>query len=322
MVTPHASAPLASGSAFADLSSWRKVSVSGADALSWLNDLVSADVSDLAPGRARRSLVLAPTGYIQAEFTVAVAGGLMLLLQDPIQDRSVEGLLSPYVLSSDVELADRTDDLALFALPGRRFSPDTAGTAFFAPSCLSAGVDLLAMVEDRDAVVHSLEKVFTAATADDVERWRVVAGIPRMGVDASGADLPEEAGLADAVSFEKGCYLGQEAVAKARNLGHPRRLVLHVTADASLARDDVVFVANEEAGTITSAAQTNDGFVALARVRWDARRGPFRTAGGADLLPIEERGPAEQPGGSDNPPGEPPRQADLRGDPPAPVPQP
>ena len=62
---------LAEGQAFADLSFWRKAAISGGDAGGWLQDLISADISDLVPGRARRSLLLSPTGRIRAEFTVA-----------------------------------------------------------------------------------------------------------------------------------------------------------------------------------------------------------------------------------------------------------
>src|SRR6266540_722172 len=81
--------PLSTGWAFADLSSWRKVAVSGGDAFEWLNDLVSADLSGLGPNRARRSLLLSPTGRIRAEFTVAAPDGPLMLVQDPDQPRSM-----------------------------------------------------------------------------------------------------------------------------------------------------------------------------------------------------------------------------------------
>src|SRR2546426_4417793 len=88
---------LGSGQAFADLSFWRKVAVSGSDALAWLNSLVSADLSDLAPGRARQSLLPSPTGRIRAVFTVVQFGQTVLLLQDPQQPKPVDKLLAIYV---------------------------------------------------------------------------------------------------------------------------------------------------------------------------------------------------------------------------------
>src|SRR5438094_8874339 len=142
MDTTAPAGALASGRAFADLSSWRKVAVSGPDARKWLNDLVSADISHLAPGRARRSLLLSPTGRIRAEFPVAARGDVFLLIQDPAQPAPMDALLSRYILSSDVELEDRTEHLALYAFPGLSAAPDMPGGTTSAPSCLGAGVDL------------------------------------------------------------------------------------------------------------------------------------------------------------------------------------
>src|ERR1041385_5056937 len=88
---------LAEGKAFVDLSYWRKIAVTGSDALTWLNDLVSNDVLDLAPGRAKRALLLSPTGRIRAMFTVAVPAETILLIQDPFQPSPVDDMLSRYV---------------------------------------------------------------------------------------------------------------------------------------------------------------------------------------------------------------------------------
>jgi folate-binding protein YgfZ len=265
--------------AFADLSSWRKIEVSGDGALSWLNGLVSADLEGLGPGRARRSLLLSPTGGVRAEFTVVLSGGSLVLIQDPVQPRSIRDLLTPYVLSSGVELEDRTEDLDLFAFPGRTEPPEVAGAAPSAPSCLGRGSDLILASGDRERVLGQLGNAFALVTAEDIEAWRVAEGITRVGPDVSEEDLPQEGGLEDAVSFGKGCFTGQEAVAKVRNLGHPRRVVLSVEGDASLARGDAVFADGAAVGSITSAA----GTVALAKVRWSAREGPLRTEGGDQL---------------------------------------
>jgi folate-binding protein YgfZ len=270
---------LEAGTAFVDLSSWRKVGVAGSEALSWLNDLVSADIDDIGPGRARRALLLSPTGGVRAEFTVAVHGGSILLIQDPAQPRSILDLLAPYVLSSDVELDDRTAELALFAFPNRTTAPDAAGSAPSTPSCVGPGADMIVLSEDHDRIAEYLGKTLLPAGSEELEAWRVAAGVPRVGVDVAEDDLPQEGALTDAVSFDKGCFLGQEAVAKVRNLGHPRRLLLPVEADAPLGRGDGVYSDGTVVGTITSA----DGTRALAKVRWASREGPFRTADGAEL---------------------------------------
>ena len=273
---------LATGSAFVDLRDWRKIAVYGSDARAWLNDLVSADVSDVAAGQARPSLLLSPTGGIRAAFTVAPLADGLLLLQDPAQRSSVQTLLTPYVLSSDVTLEDRSDALAIFAFPGRASTPGAAGT-FSVPSCTGAGGDLLAPGEDLEAVRRALSGDFTDAPPDALEVWRVTAGIPRLGVDALPDDLPFEGGMGEAVAVDKGCYLGQEAVAKVRNLGHPRRLVLHLAGNGEVSPGEVVESGDRPVGEVTSAWADGGRSLLLARVRWDGREGALRTAAGVAL---------------------------------------
>jgi folate-binding protein YgfZ len=266
--------------AFVDLSAWRKIGVTGADSIAWLNDLLTADLSGLGPNRSQRALLLTPTGSIRADVTVAIPGGSVVLFQDPAQPQPIERLLAPYVLSSDVELDDRTAELCLFALLDATAPPNAPGTASTTPSCLGPGFDLTALGEDHDRVFRSLSKVFAETSEAEAEPWRVMTGVPRFGVDALPEDLPQEAGLSAAVSFGKGCYLGQEAVAKVQNLGHPRRLVVALEADGALGAGDVLLMEGREAGRVTSAARDDHGTVALGRVRWDSRHGPFQTTGG------------------------------------------
>jgi len=277
---------LVSGRAFADLSHWRKVAVSGSEALEWLNDLASADISDLGPGRARRSLLLSPTGRIRAEFTVAVPGGNLLLIQDPEQPTPIDALLAPYVLSSDVQLEDRTENLALYTFPGRSASPDSPGTAVSAPSCIGEGVDLIALAEDHDFLLSTLSKAYTLAGSEALEAWRIAAGIPRFGVDALEEDLPQEGGFAEAVSFEKGCYLGQEAMAKVRNLGHPRRILVHLAAGDAVSPGDPVEAGTERVGEVTSATASDGHWRLFAKVKWQSRSDSLRTTGGVRLYPV------------------------------------
>jgi len=274
---------IAAGKAFADLSSWRKIAVSGTDAPQWLDDLVTADLSDLAPGGARRALLLTPTGGIRASFTVTVNGGDLLLLQDPAQRASIERLLDPYVLSSEVKMEDRTTGMAMFSFPGRAEAPDAPGTVQSAPSCLGAGVDLLAAAEDHDPLLHALSRTYTHAGEEDVEGWRIATGIPRFGIDALEGDLPQESGLSDAVSRVKGCFPGQEAVAKVDSLGHPRRLVLALEAEGPASPGDAVMLNGSEVGRITSAAGLGLRTYVMARLRWEARDAHLRTGAGTDL---------------------------------------
>ena len=84
----------------------------------WLQDLVTADVEGMPDRRSLRSLLLTPTGRIRADFHVAAVDGSFLLLQAPEQPEGVDAILRPYVLSSDVQIEDRTDRSTLVAVLG------------------------------------------------------------------------------------------------------------------------------------------------------------------------------------------------------------
>jgi folate-binding protein YgfZ len=279
----NSAALLASGKAFADLSYWRKVAVSGSGALDWLDDLVTADLSDLAPGRARQSLFLSPTGGLRAAFSVAVPGGRLVLIQDPSQPTPIQQLLEPYVLSSDVFLEDHTDAIAIFAFPGRTEVPEEAQTDLSTPSVLGAGLDVMGPGGDHDVLLHSLSRKYTQVGDEVIEAWRIAAGVPRFGVDALEGDLPQESGLYAAVSRQKGCFPGQEAVAKVDSLGHPRRVVLALEADGPASPGDAVMLDGSEVGQVTSAAVEGDRTLLLARLRWDARDARLQTGLGTEL---------------------------------------
>ncbi len=259
--------------AFVDLSSWRKVRVSGGDALSWLGDLLTADIVGLAPEHACRSLLLTPTGRIRADVHVARRDDDVMLLQPADQPEHVGLALNAYVLSSDVSLEDRTNDVALFAVPGRAASlVGVAGAT--EPSCIGPGIDVLTPTGKpawsfvRSGIGAGLEE----AGPDALEVWRIRRGTPRMGPDFDARSLPAEAGLDDVIAYGKGCFLGQEAVAKVRNLGHPVRVLRHLTTSGSPRRGDPVFADSTAVGEITSAADGDAGTIVLARVRWGSRR--------------------------------------------------
>ena len=285
---------LSSGRAYAELSSWRKLAVSGEEAWTWLNGLISADVADLRPGQARESLLLSPTGRIKAAFTVTARPGEAWLLQDRAQPRWVGDLLAPYVLSANVSLRDLTDEASLFAFPGRS-DPPLEDAWVSTPSCLGTGLDVIAPAGDADRVRERLRVAFGQATDIEVDAWRIARGLPRFGVDALDDDLPQEAGLDHAVAFDKGCYLGQESVAKVRNLGHPRRLVVAVASTAPVHPGDAILANGGEAGVVTSAASEGERWVALARITWEARELPLRTRSGGTLLRAERAGHPSRP---------------------------
>jgi folate-binding protein YgfZ len=124
-------------------------------------------------------------------------------------------------------------------------------------------------------------------SADAVEVWRIHHGRARMGRDFDRSSLPAEAGLLHTIDQTKGCFLGQESVARVRNLGHPPRVLLHLLGDGRIDVGEPLLVAEAdvEVGAVTSAARLDGSTVVLARVGWSAREEPLRTANGLRLSP-------------------------------------
>jgi tRNA-modifying protein YgfZ len=241
-----------------DLEGWTLTEVGGAEAEGWLNDLVTASIEGISDDEAVRSLLLSPTGRIRADFHVlrSPAGEGLLLLQGPGQPDAVASLLTSYVLSSDVELA-AADPTGLLVTP----RPGPGWTAIRG--------------NPGDAV---------PVGAEALEAWRIRHGIAGFPIDLDVDSLPAEAGL-DAepvIDRTKGCYLGQESVARVRNLGHPARVVLAVRADGPLHPGLAVLAEGVQAGTVTS-VEPDGGSGAMVRIRWDARRADLTAAGGVVL---------------------------------------
>ncbi|HET9249040.1 MAG TPA: tRNA-modifying protein YgfZ, partial [Actinomycetota bacterium] len=120
--------------------------------------------------------------------------------------------------------------------------------------------------------------------ADALEVWRIRHGIARFPVDLDADSLPAEAGLdrEPVIDRTKGCYLGQESVARVRNLGHPPRVVVAVHAEGPVAASAPVRSGGSEVGSVTS-VEPGGGGAAFVRIRWDARDSELTADGGVRL---------------------------------------
>ena len=270
---------LAEQRAFADLSSWRKVRVRGVDAAEWLHNLVTAQVLTLRPGQSRHSLLLSPTGRIRADMTVARDEDSLLLLQAPEQPEHVGLLLGPYILSSEVLLEDATTSNLLFSILDG--AAHRVGLAGLEPSVLGPGMDVLTSDGKPARRVEDMlvKKQLTEVSGPALETRRIRSGIPRMGVDYELGALPAEVGLEDAIDREKGCFLGQESLARVLNLGHPATVLRHLRAGTMVPAGTSIGGETDRQGVVTSAAPDGAGGTFLiARVPWSQRDAPLRTA--------------------------------------------
>lgn len=205
----------------------------GKDRVAWLNGLVTCDLAKRGPKEAAYGLIVEKKGRIQADF-YAVPGpdSLALLVPKDLRDGLVE-TLDHYLIMEDVELA--AEELTLFIVQG-----DPKLEAPFAGSLEVLGQAGMAYaVADAEAFASKLTLLDEAAW----EARRIEHGLPRFGVEVDATLYPQEASLEKlAVSFDKGCYLGQEVVYMLENRGHVKRKLvpLDIEGDAPLAKGDAV----------------------------------------------------------------------------------
>jgi folate-binding protein YgfZ len=250
---------LAEGKAWADLSHLSVIAISGEDRLKWLHDLTTQYLVDFGAGTWTSAMVLDPQGHVEYQFNVVDDGTTSYLVMDP---QFVEGLstyLNKMRFMLRVEVRDATEDFAVMRAPG--VANEIGGPFALVPR----------------AELEEMKSAFNS-TAMQVGTWaldaeRVAAGRPRHGIDTDFKTIPNELGVLNgAVHMNKGCYRGQETVAKIYNLGKPpRRLVmLHLDGHAVVMPPSGTPVMNGEVqvGFLGTVARHHElGPIALAIVK-------------------------------------------------------
>lgn len=274
-----------------DRSARGKLMVSGPEAAEYLQGQLTNDVEALAPGEGQYAALLDRKGHMQADMRVLRLGPEEIWI-----DTEPEGLaaakrhLEMYKIGREVAIADLTAERAILSLIGPR-SVEIAGTAALPEQaseaaklggveCLAVGtaggIDLIA----KAAEAADLREALTGAGAVEVgaaaaEVIRIEAGIPRFGAEMSGETMPAEAGIVErAVSFTKGCYIGQEPVARLHYKGRPNRHLRGLELSAPAAPGATLRLGEKEVGRIGSACLSPArGPIALAIVRREAEPG-------------------------------------------------
>lgn len=245
--------------------------VEGPDAAGFLQGLLSNEVAGLPTGGATRALLLDAKGRVQADLRVRRdAADAFTLVLDPAAGPLVAELLDRYHFSEDLELIG-PEEADTLTLPSASAAV-AAGADVVVPSILPGAVE--AVVDDPGAAIAALG--LPEAPADALETARVAAGAARVGVDTGPSTLVQEAGLESvAVSFEKGCYLGQETVARARYRGRVNRRLRGLRLAAGPpAPGGRVLLDGREVGRMTSAAEVPGvGPAGLAILRREAEEG-------------------------------------------------
>ncbi len=277
---PHAEQRLLmSGRGVVDLSHFDVVTVSGPDRLTWLHALTTQHLERLTAGSSALSLILSPHGHVEFELHMVDDGATTWIITQPRTASALVAYLESMKFMTRVDIADRTADFAVVWEP--IVDRDPEHPTWVEPADF-AGTGRVDAGSDRggsaDKYVPSRPHVFpgrevilprtdlVARLADEpAGTWawnalRVAAAVPRVGRETDHRTLPHEVGwIGPAVHLAKGCYRGQEAVARVHNLGRaPRRLALaHLDGSDEVlpAHGDPVFLEGTQVGWVGSAAR-------------------------------------------------------------------
>jgi len=250
---------LLEGKAWADLSHLAIVAVAGEDRLKWLHDLTTQHLLEFQMGSWTSALILDPQGHVEYQFSLVDDGTTTFIVLDPHFAEGLITYLNKMRFMLKVEVRDASSEFAVLRAPG--VANEVGGPFALVPRA-------------------ELEEMKTAfdANATQVGTWaldaeRVAAGRPRHGFDTDAKSIPNELGVIhSAVHMNKGCYRGQETVAKVYNLGKPpRRLVmLHLDGHAVVMPPTGTPVMNSEVqvGFLGTVARHHElGPIALAIVK-------------------------------------------------------
>jgi hypothetical protein len=225
------------------------VKVTGPDRLSWLHSLTSQHLERLAPGSTEQALVLSPQGHLEHHLSLTDDGTATWIHVEPHTAKALVDYLDSMRFMLRVTVEDLSGELGVLTLAGPL--PAEGGVvsrtgAGGARPALPGGDGGVAAVLDgpfgtdviaAPGVAARLAESYPVAGLWAFEAARIAARIPRPGLDTDHKTLPHEAGLIEtAVHLNKGCYRGQETVARIHNLGHPPRRLVFLHLDGSVDR--------------------------------------------------------------------------------------
>ena len=296
---------LIDGCGLFDRSERGKLALTGADAKAFLQGQVSNDIEALEPGRGCYAAFLTPKGKMLGDLRVLDAGQELLLDTERVSLQELFNMIRRFSVGYSVELHKRTLERGLLSVIGPRAAFVTgADGAGLGPNehdhvetplgrliRTDVGVDVLTGSEDLEQVRAALIRAGGREVGEAaVECVRIERGRPRYGIDLDDSVIPREAGLNDrAVSFTKGCYVGQETVARLFYRGKPNRQLRGLRAERPLAPGTELSYETRAAGRVTSAAVSpRFGAIGLAFVRREVPLGEAVSNGDGERAEVVE----------------------------------
>jgi aminomethyltransferase len=269
-----------------DLSHRGKIRLSGKEHIKFLQGILSNDVNKLEVGNGQYSTFLTPKGRMIADMRLCRKSDSVLLDLEPGLNEKVKELFLKYKISYKVNIEDITDSLSLISVHGPNakkltektlgqqipdlkdydfITYDTSGKELLIANMkrtLELGFDIFVSSDGANKtlweslIAHGEELYAKPVGLDALETLRIEAGIPRFGVDMDENTIPIEAGLWNALSFEKGCYVGQEVIARIKWRGHVNWHLIgfKIEGDEVPEKDSKIIRDQREIGYITSGA--------------------------------------------------------------------
>jgi folate-binding protein YgfZ len=296
---------LIEGCGLYDRSERGKLALTGSDAVEFLNGQITNELADLHPGEGRYAAFLTHKGKMLGDLRVLAVGGdpagpppELLLDTERLALQALFDMILRFKVGHAVELHKRTLERGLLSLIGpgadrvagasglgerehANVTIDVDGVQALAVRT-DVGIDLLCEAPDSERLAAALRRRGARPVAEQaVECLRIEHGRPRYGVDLDETVIPQEAGLNErAVSFTKGCYVGQETVARLHYRGKPNRHLrgLRVSEPADAGME--LHIGERPAGRVTSATVSPAlGPIALALVRREGEPGSAVSVG-------------------------------------------
>lgn len=265
----------------ADLTSERQIyavahlatlTVSGLDAAAFLQGQLTCNVQELTASQAHIAALCNAKGRAVATFIIAKTGDAFLLILPVELLETVRQRLGKYVLRADVRLTDSSDDYCLIGLAG----VDTGGNALFSidaqvPLCINLKARKLLIASPEQAVAIWNERLAQGFQPADSCRWRyldILSGLPWLTTATSEAFVPQMLNLdkLGGISFTKGCYTGQEIIARTHYLGKSKRALLIAEADTPNTPEPYAELFDDRTDAVESAPDANDIEPAKGRV--------------------------------------------------------
>lgn len=233
-----------------DLSARSRVLIKGADRKRFLHGQVTNDVNKLQVGQGCYAAIVTAKGKIESDVFIWCLEDALLLDFEPGLTQKIAARFDKYVIADDVQIEDASGVYDMYTVQGPEATPPAhvGGYTFQNARGTSKGFDLFVPAGEK------VELPGTRCGEEALDVLRIEAGIPRFGVDMDETNLAPEAGIeARAISYTKGCYIGQEVISRIRTYGQVAKALRGLKCDILPKRGDKLFLQGKEVGHVTSA---------------------------------------------------------------------